>query len=104
MQDYFTVTSRHSLSGSVSVDNLLQNLVIKPTLTIPSRVFVRRSVGGSSALFNGFITHSNGISSCVLVYVFLCRKINEAHIVSLLFLLSSSFVSSIYMCYVTLSP
>ncbi|CAF0825686.1 unnamed protein product [Rotaria sp. Silwood1] len=38
----------YSLSGSVSADNLMQNLSIIPNSSTQSRGFVRRSVGGSS--------------------------------------------------------
>ncbi|CAF3659746.1 unnamed protein product [Rotaria sordida] len=52
----------YSLSGSVSADNLMQNLSVIPTSSTQSRGFVRRSVGGSSTLFHGFMTNINGPS------------------------------------------
>lgn len=50
-----------ALSGSFSADNLMQNLLNLSTPSIQQRGFIRRSIGGSSTLFNGIIMmNSNG--------------------------------------------
>ena len=67
-----------SLSGSFSADNLFPPLFGMPFSCVqqnieqhvisPQRVLVRRSVGGSSTLFSGFLMNLNGTwfsSSCV---------------------------------------
>ena len=54
-----------SLSGSASVDNLTQNYFIFSAKSVQQTAFLRRSVGGSSTLFNGIMMNLNGILTVV---------------------------------------
>jgi hypothetical protein len=84
-----TIFPSSSLSGSFSVDNLMQ-----PPFTVQQRVFIRRSTGGSSTLFNGIMMNVNGTTTR-----FCCMKINNTQIM----FFCRFYVCSVCLCEITKS-